>query len=71
MTLATLDHITFYSSPNLKDWTKESVFEKDVGAHGGVWECPDLFPLNYNGETIWILIVNINPLLKCCYTVCR
>ncbi len=61
MTLATLDRITFYSSPNLKDWTKESDFGKTVGAHGGVWECPDLFPLTYNGEEVWILIVNINP----------
>jgi fructan beta-fructosidase len=61
MTLATLDHITFYSSPDLKNWTKESVFGKEVGAHGGVWECPDLFPLDYNGQKIWILVVNLNP----------
>ncbi|MEO5997267.1 MAG: glycoside hydrolase family 32 protein [Chitinophagaceae bacterium] len=61
MTLATLDRITFYSSPNLKDWKKESEFGKEVGAHGGVWECPDLFTLNYNGKPVWILIVNINP----------
>ncbi len=61
MTLATLDHITFYSSPDLKDWTKESELGKDFGAHGGVWECPDLFPLQYNGQKVWILIVNLNP----------
>ena len=61
MTLATLDRVTFYSSPNLKTWIKESDFGKDVGAHGGVWECPDLFPLNYNGEKIWVLLVSINP----------
>ena len=61
MTLATLDHITFYSSPNLKDWTKESALGKEFGAHGGVWECPDLFPLEYEGKEIWILVVNINP----------
>ncbi len=61
MTLATLDHITFYSSPDLKNWTKESEIGKEFGAHGGVWECPDLFPLDYNGQKIWILIVNINP----------
>jgi fructan beta-fructosidase len=61
MTLATLDHITFYSSPDLKDWTKESEFGKTVGAHGGVWECPDLFPLDYNGDKIWVLVVNLNP----------
>lgn len=61
MTLATLDRITFYSSTNLKDWKKESEFGKTLGAHGGVWECPDLFPLKYNGEDVWVLIVNINP----------
>lgn len=61
MTLATLDRITFYSSPNLKDWTKESEFGKDIGAHGGVWECPDLFPLAVDGKTVWVLLVSINP----------
>lgn len=61
MTLAVGDHIEFYSSPNLKSWTKESEFGKGAGAHGGVWECPDLFPMKLNGKTHWILIVNINP----------
>jgi len=61
MSLATLDRITFYSSPNLKDWTKESEFGSDLGAHGGVWECPDLFPLKYNNEEVWVLLVSINP----------
>ncbi|QNE38646.1 glycoside hydrolase family 32 protein [Hymenobacter sp. NBH84] len=61
MTLATLDRITFYSSPNLKDWTKLSEFGEKLGAHGGVWECPDLFPLTLNGKTYWVLIVNLNP----------
>jgi fructan beta-fructosidase len=61
MTLATLDHITFYSSKDLKSWTKESEFGKEVGAHGGVWECPDLFPLDYKGQKVWVLIVSINP----------
>lgn len=61
MTLATLDDITFYSSPNLKDWTKESEFGKEIGAHGGVWECPDLFSINYQSKKLWVLIVNLNP----------
>ncbi|QDA58953.1 glycoside hydrolase family 32 protein [Hymenobacter jejuensis] len=61
MTLATKDRITFYSSPNLKDWSKESEFGQKLGAHGGVWECPDLFPLTLNGKTHWVLIVNLNP----------
>lgn len=61
MTLATLDRVTLYSSKDLKNWIKESEFGKEVGAHGGVWECPDLFPLHYNGQTIWVLLVSINP----------
>ena len=61
MTLATLDHITFFSSPDLKTWTRESEFGKQLGAHGGVWECPDLFPMQLNGKTHWVLIVNVNP----------
>uniref|UniRef100_UPI0031D4F4DF glycoside hydrolase family 32 protein n=1 Tax=Chitinophaga sp. TaxID=1869181 RepID=UPI0031D4F4DF len=61
MTLATKDHITFYSSPDLKHWKEESQFGAGLGAHGGVWECPDLFPLNDKGQQVWVLIVNINP----------
>lgn len=61
MTLATLDHITFYSSTDLKNWKEESEFGKNIGAHGGVWECPDLFPLPYQGKQKWVLVVNINP----------
>ncbi|MEO8413630.1 MAG: glycoside hydrolase family 32 protein [Ginsengibacter sp.] len=61
MTLATKDRITFFSSPDLKKWKRESDFGKDAGAHGGVWECPDLFSLDDNGQKVWVLIVNINP----------
>lgn len=61
MTLATLDRISFYSSPDLKNWTKQSEFGSAFGAHGGVWECPDLFPLEYKGKKVWILFVSINP----------
>ncbi len=61
LTLATKDRITFYSSPNLKEWSKESEFGRDAGEHGGVWECPDLFPLKHNGKEVWVLIVSVNP----------
>jgi fructan beta-fructosidase len=61
MTLATKDRITFYSSPDLKNWAKESEFGEGRGAHGGVWECPDLISLDDNGKTRWVLIVNLNP----------
>jgi fructan beta-fructosidase len=61
MTLATKDCVTFYASPNLRDWTMESSFGKDRGAQGGVWECPDLFPLQLAGKTYWVLLVSLNP----------
>ena len=61
MTLATKDRVTFYSSSNLKNWSRESDFGSVQGAHGGCFECPDMFPLKLNGKTYWILIVNINP----------
>ena len=61
MTLATKDCITFYSSKDLKSWMKESEFGAVAGAHGGVWECPDLFTLDDNGKKVWVLIVSINP----------
>lgn len=62
MTLAVKDKISFYSSPNLIDWTFESDFNPDWAAYGGVWECPDLFPLTTaDGEEKWVLFVSINP----------
>ncbi|MFD2033522.1 glycoside hydrolase family 32 protein [Belliella marina] len=62
MSLAVKDKISFYSSPNLIEWTFESDFEPDWAAYGGVWECPDLFKLkNNDGEEKWVLFVSINP----------
>ncbi|WP_258098514.1 glycoside hydrolase family 32 protein [Marinoscillum pacificum] len=60
--LAVKDHVNLYSSPNLKEWTHQSEFGVDLGAHGGVWECPDLFQLtDQNGVTKWVMLVSINP----------
>ena len=63
MVVAAQDRQHFYGSKNLKDWTFLSEFGKDFGGHGGVWECPDLFPIKVEGtnEEKWVLIVNINP----------
>ena len=61
MSLAVADHLNFYSSTNLKVWNKETEFGLNNGAHGGVWECPDLISFERDGKTIWVLIVNINP----------
>ena len=55
--------VAFYSSPDLKHWRFESTFGP-AGATGGVWECPDLFPLadpNRPGHQKWVLVVNLNP----------
>lgn len=62
MTLAVKDHVELYSSPNLKSWVKESKFGQSIGAHGGVWECPDLFLLSDDkGAEKWVMLVSINP----------
>jgi fructan beta-fructosidase len=61
MTLAAQDRIMFFSSPDLISWTLESEFGAHTGAHGGVWECPDLFPMEIRGEEKWVLLVSINP----------
>lgn len=62
MTLAVKDRIQFYGSPNLKEWNLLSEFGIGVGAHGGVWECPDLLPFTApDGSQKWVLLVSINP----------
>lgn len=63
MVLAAKDKVVFYSSPDLKDWGLESDFGTNYGAHGGVWECPELIQFNVEGtnETVWVLLVSINP----------
>lgn len=63
MALAVGDHIEFWVSTNLTEWAYLSAFGKEWGAHGGVWECPDLFPLRLagNGDEYWALLVSINP----------
>lgn len=63
MILAVKDHVEFYGSPNLIDWKYVSSFGETKGAHGGVWECPDLFELNVAGthDSKWVMLVSINP----------
>ncbi|WP_297099303.1 glycoside hydrolase family 32 protein [uncultured Draconibacterium sp.] len=63
LVLSAYDHVQIYTSDDLKSWKYESDFGIDAGTHDGVWECPDLFPLQVEGtnETKWVLIVNINP----------
>lgn len=61
--LAAGNEVKIYSSPNLKQWTLESSFGKEYGAHRGWWECPDLFRLpSPDGKgTKWVLVCNTSP----------
>jgi fructan beta-fructosidase len=57
--------IGLYASVDLKRWSSLSEFGP-AGAWQDpiIWECPDLFPLDVEGEPgvrKWVLIVNINP----------
>jgi fructan beta-fructosidase len=62
MTLAAQDRVQFYQSSDLKAWTLLGEFGQGVGAHGGVWECPDLISLTApDGKQKWVLLVSINP----------
>jgi fructan beta-fructosidase len=61
MTLAAGNRVQFYSSRNLKEWTYLSSFGEKDGAHGGVWECPDLVRMQdaETGREKWVLLVSI------------
>ena len=58
MTLACQQEIRFYGSKDLKKWNHLSSFGKDLGAHGGVWECPELLKMSNDK---YVLLVSINP----------
>jgi fructan beta-fructosidase len=62
MILAAGDRVRIYTSPDLKAWAFASDFGELHGAHGGVWECPDLFPLAVDGEVDrikWVMLVSV------------
>ncbi|MGO4548325.1 GH32 C-terminal domain-containing protein [Paenibacillus sp. 2TAB23] len=62
------DHIRFYTSTNLIDWTFTDNFGYGDYVRGGVWECPDLFELAVEGtnEKKWVLMISTgaNPATK-------
>ena len=62
MILAAGNKVNLYSSSDLKSWKFLSDFGADVGAHSGVWECPDLFELPVEGTSSrkWVLLVSCN-----------
>jgi fructan beta-fructosidase len=61
--LADVHKVRFFGSRDLKHWETLSDFGP-AGAVGGVWECPDLFPLPVDNDPAnirWVLDVDINP----------
>lgn len=52
--------ISFYKSFDLASWQHLSNFGP-AAAVDGIWECPDLFPLEIEGREVWVLIVSLNP----------
>jgi len=63
MVFAVGNHVEFFRSADLKQWTYASSFGYADGSHAGTWECPDLYPLDNPaspGEQKWILSVSIN-----------
>ena len=60
---ATDHQVVLYRSDDLIDWTYLSTFGP-ANATGGIWECPDLFPLPVDGDpdrVKWVMVVNLNP----------
>jgi levanbiose-producing levanase len=54
------DHIRFYTSDNLVDWSLTDRFGYGEYIRGGVWECPDLFQLavDGSGQRKWVLMIS-------------
>lgn len=60
MVLAAGNAMEIYSSENLRQWQFESRCGEDWGYHTGVWECPDLFELPYEGGSKWVLLCSLD-----------
>jgi sucrose-6-phosphate hydrolase SacC (GH32 family) len=60
MVLSTGDDLWFYTSPDLKAWSKVGDFGKGYGSHDGAWGAADLFALPVDGgpQTAWVLTVS-------------
>lgn len=59
---ATAQEVHLFGSDDLLTWRPLSIFG-GLGAVGGIWECPDLFPLRVDGsgERLWVLLVSVVP----------
>jgi fructan beta-fructosidase len=61
MVVSVDNHVKFYSSPDLRNWTETGEFGINQGLHAAVWECPDLFelPVSGSGNRKWVLTLSV------------
>ncbi|KQY43848.1 glycoside hydrolase family 32 protein [Cellulomonas sp. Root137] len=62
MVVSTGDQIGLFGSTDLLRWVELSSFGRGQGLHSAVWECPDLFPLQVDGDperVRWVLTVSV------------
>ena len=59
--IAAGDRVVFYASEDLKSWRKTGEFGAAENKLGGVFECPDLFPLKApDGTEVWVLFASMS-----------
>jgi len=52
--------IRFYRSEDLLSWSLLSDYSSP-GGEPGLWECPDLFELPFEGRSRWVLVISLGP----------
>lgn len=62
LVLAAQDRVFFYASQNMKNWEKTGEFGPEGNHAKGVWECPDLFPIEYKGKNVYGSVKRITTL---------
>lgn len=60
MVIAAGHELQIFTSPNLINW--EMTSKLTGGLAGGVWEVPDLFPLEIEGQTKWVLLGSVSQM---------
>ncbi len=56
--LAATDKADFYFTRNFKDWEKTGEFTIKEDFVHGIWECPDMIKMDFNGEEKWVFILS-------------
>lgn len=60
MVLAAGEELQFFHSDDLICWEQTGAFGKAENCMGGIFECPDLFPLTApDGSVVWVLLASM------------